>query len=80
MSRKTSHIVFKNGYGGDRRRGDFKASQKQLKAGKINPEVFWGAFNLEQYFLLGGKMAYDHYPEKFADYINTSHPPGRNGL
>ena len=67
-----SYYFFKNGYGGDRRRGDFKASQKQLKAGKINPEVFWGAFNLEQYFLLGGKMAYDHYPEKFADYINTS--------
>ncbi len=44
----------------------------QLKAGIIKPEVFWEAFNLEGYFLLGGKMAYDLYPEKFANYVNTS--------
>ena len=69
---KLAYYFYNNGYGGDRRGGDFNASQKQLKESKINPEVFWQSFNLEQYFLLGGKMAFDSYPEEFADYINTS--------
>lgn len=69
---KLAYYYFNNGYGGDVRGGDFNANQKLLQAGKIGPEVFWEAFNLEEYFLLGGKMAYDLYPEEFADYINTS--------
>jgi len=70
---RLDYYYFKNGYGGDRRGGDFENSQRQLKEGKVSPEVFWEAFNLEDYYLLGGKMAYDHYPKEFEEYIRQAH-------
>lgn len=70
---RLDYYFFKNGYGGDRRGGNFKDSQSQLKEGKVSPEVFWEAFNLEDYYLLGGKMAYDHYPKEFEEYIRQAH-------
>lgn len=70
------YYFYNNGYGGDRRAGDFEETIARIVARKAKPSAVWGAFTLEDYYLRGGKMALSYYPVEMSKYLRF----GSNGM
>lgn len=62
----------KNGYGTDRRGGSIKRTLRDVREGKKEPSAVWEAFNLDDYYLYGGKMAADNFPEEFFKLLHCT--------
>ena len=62
----------RNGYGTDRRGGNLKATLAKIEKGEEDPSAVWEAFNLNDYYLYGGQMAADHYPEQFFKLLHCT--------
>ena len=52
------YYFYNNGYGGDRRAGDFEETIARIVAQKAKPSAVWGAFTLEDYYLREAKWLF----------------------
>ena len=69
-----------NGYGFDGRGGDFEENIEKYREGEIENTVFWEAFNLRDYYLLGGKMAFENFNKEFRHFLKTSPADSKWGI
>lgn len=69
---KLGYYFGQNGYGADKRDGDFKSYLADIEAGKRSPESVWGAFNLAEFYLGGGEMGAINYPVAFAELLEST--------